>query len=212
MFILKLIQTYPFLFMIILITVWINYRCRKPNNSSDEANKAFWEKEAKANSTRRKSIDKLDYITIDEKIIPFIETNDETILSCHKEILKLKDLKIVNLTGISNTDLKLQYGVANLNILTEYDSNYTDLCRTLNTLGNRLYEIGYLNEAKQVLEFAVNTGTDVNTTFLTLAKVYVDKHEPSSVDVLIHKAKKIDSLSGNIIVKSLKQFKKENHI
>ena len=45
-------------------------------------------------------------------------------------ILTLKDLPIVNFTGISNTELKLRYGAPNIDLLTQYDQNYTLLVRT----------------------------------------------------------------------------------
>ena len=68
MFILKIIQHYPLVCTIIIVTVWINYRCRKTRQNTDTANASLWARESKANSTRRKNIDNLDYITIDEKI------------------------------------------------------------------------------------------------------------------------------------------------
>ena len=41
--------------------------------------------------------------------------------------------KLLNLSGISNTDLKLQYGHANLDLLAEYDQNFSNLLRCLDS-------------------------------------------------------------------------------
>ena len=43
----------------------------------------------------------------------------------------LKEKKILNLSGFTNTDLKLEYGVGNLTELTDYDNNYVTLSRSL---------------------------------------------------------------------------------
>lgn len=207
MFILKLIQHYPFVFMVLIITVWINFRCRKTRNNTENANESLWDKESKANSTRKKSIDNLDYITIDEKILPLIDTNDETINECIDKLIALKNCRILNLSGISNTDLKLRYGVANLETLSEYDENYTTLCRLLNTLGGRLYETGYIKEARKVLEWAVDTGSDISSTYKTLCQIYIDAGEPSSIDILYDKASHIPTLSGSIILSTINSFR-----
>lgn len=207
MFILKLIQHYPFVFMVLIITVWINFRCRKTRNNTENATESLWDKESKANSTRKKSIDNLDYITIDEKILPLIDTNDETINECIDKLIALKNCRILNLSGISNTDLKLRYGVANLEALSEYDENYTTLCRLLNTLGGRLYETGYIKEARKVLEWAVDTGSDISPTYKTLCQIYIDAGEPSSIDILYDKASHITTLSGSIILSTINSFR-----
>ena len=212
MFILKIIQHYPLVCTIIIVTVWINYRCRKTRQNTDTANASLWARESKANSTRRKNIDNLDYITIDEKILPLIDTNDETINSCKNSIIAMKDKKILNLSGISNADLKLEYGAANLNLLSEYDENYTTLCRLLNTLGQRLYETGCPAEARKVLEFAVSTGSDMNSTYKTLCSIYIEAGEPELIDNLIDKAGDINTLSGNIILNTLQEIKKSGTV
>ena len=40
-------------------------------------------------------------------------------------LTSLSTQPVVNLTGFTNTDLKLEYGTANITCLTEYDQNYT---------------------------------------------------------------------------------------
>ena len=124
----------------------------------------------------------------------------------------MKDKKILNLSGISNTDLKLEYGAANLNLLSEYDENYTTLCRLLNTLGQRLYETGCPAEARKVLEFAVSTGSDMNSTYKTLCSIYIEAGEPELIDNLIDKAGDINTLSGNIILNTLQEIKKSGTV
>ena len=87
-----------------------------------EIEEQFWDRERKANSTRRKPLTDLDFISIPYDSLPFTgEVGNPVIMESEAFLLGLKDAKIVNLNGISNTDLKLRYGVANLTDLTEYD-------------------------------------------------------------------------------------------
>ena len=101
----------------------------------------FWEKELAANRTPRKSLDDLCYIQIPLNTLPLSALPDDSVAEeCRETLEELSKSPIVNLTGISNTDLKLQYGAPNINLLSSYDQRYTTLARTLQTLGNRLYE------------------------------------------------------------------------
>ena len=77
-------------------------------------------------------------------------------------IRRLADKRILNLTGMSNTDVKLAYGTANLPILSEYDANYTELVTTLENWSRELFEEGLYPEALQVLTFAVEIRTDIS--------------------------------------------------
>ncbi|MFR4338210.1 MAG: hypothetical protein ACLT33_09390 [Lachnospira pectinoschiza] len=57
----------------------------------------------------------------------------------YNTITGLKDKKILNLP-ISNTELKLSYGAANLTEFTEYDDNFTTLIKAPASLGHALID------------------------------------------------------------------------
>lgn len=80
--------------------------------------------------------------------------------------------KIVNLTGYTNTDLKLEYGTANINILSDYDFHYTNMVTLLQKLAELLHACSEDALAAEVLEFAVSTGTDVSRSYYLLAELY----------------------------------------
>ena len=140
------------------IAIAVNIRKNKKDQAAIEQD--FWAREREANSTRRKSLDDLDYIRLPMETFPMTLLEDVPKVEDYKQIiLTLKDLPIVNFTGISNTELKLRYGAPNIDLLTQYDQNYTLLVRTLQQWAQLLYDAGYLTEACQMLEFAVSTGT-----------------------------------------------------
>ena len=168
---------------------------------------SFWEKESRANSTRKKPLDNLDYITIPLSTLPTkLLRDNEEVMECIDIMESLNSCKIVNLTGISNTDLKLEYGTANITVLMEYDQNYTLLARTLQQWASTLVELGFIAEAKTILEFAVSTDTDVSGSYRLLSSIYHDNGEDEKIASLLQRAQTLRSLSKNSIVRILQEF------
>lgn len=195
-------------FMIFVVfLVWLSYEMKKHSRYDEKKQQEYWAREQKANSTRKQSLDELPYITIPLETFPMdLMTSDELIQEYHETLLHLSEEKIVNFTGISNTDLKLEYGVANLPILTHYDQCYTLMVRTLQSFATRLYENGYVTECIPILEFAVDTGTDVSGTYKLLATIYVNKGEKEKLDLLKTKTNSLNSAMKKPIDRMLQEF------
>lgn len=197
----------PFLASFIVFIIWLTYELAKSRKKAEKLEKSFWERERAANSTRRKPLDGLAFITIPIDKLPFGMLPDSERIFEYEEILHtLSTQKIVNLTGYSNTDLKLMYGAPNITLLTEYDQNYTLLARTLQQWAACLMEHGYTQEAKTVLEFAISTDTDVSGSYRLLASIYCENNEGEKIVSLLEKAKSLRSLSKNSIVRILQEF------
>ena len=118
---------------------------------------------------------------------------------------QLSTEKIVNLTGITNTELKLQYGVANLDTLIKYDQNYTTLARTLQVWAEKLYKESYEAEARTILEFAVSTHTDVSGSYKLLTEIYQKSGEQDKIKNLLPVAETLNSSMKNSIVHILQE-------
>ncbi|WP_026667270.1 hypothetical protein [Butyrivibrio sp. AE2005] len=171
---------------------------------------SFWEKERKSNNVRRKSLENLDYICIPVDVLPFgTSGSNKELENSEQNVLALKDEKIVNLTGITNTDLKLEYGTANITELSLYDQNYTALVRALQNWGKALYDAGRYEDAAKVLEFAVKTRSDITATYKLLIDMYKTKLFLSAPEIekkinsLIPIADNLNSLSRLTILKLL---------
>lgn len=188
----------------IVFGVWLTYQLSKSNKDNEKAEKEFWQREHEANSVRKKSLDSLNYIEIPMDKLPFsVLTDNEQIKNCIDQILALSEVKIVNFTGLTNTDLKLEYGTANITVLSEYDQNYTLLARTLYTWGNLLYDAGYVTEAVLPLEFAISTGTDISGNYKLLATIYRDRGQVSKIEDLILAAENLNSIMKKPILSLL---------
>lgn len=165
----------------------------------------FWEREQKANFTRKKSLDSLNYITIPEEILqmkPDCMTSE--IENCLRDLNDLSAFKIVNFTGYTNTDLKLEYGTANINILSNYDFHYTSLVTLLQKLAELLHDVLEDALAIKVLEFAVSTGTDVSKSYYLLAQLYQEAGMSEKIEKLIAQAQNIRSILKDTIVENLR--------
>ncbi len=191
---------------LIVLIIAIAWASKKTDKKRQKINDDFWERERQSNFVRKKSLDDLEYISIPFDTFPMdIATEDEIIVSCHRDLEDLRNEKIVNFTGFSNTDLKLAYGTANITALTQYDQNYTLFVRTLQTWGNRLYELGYHEEALCVLEYAIATRTDISATYYLAASLYHEKGEDSKINHLLLVAETLQSAMKNPIVRTLKE-------
>lgn len=191
---------------LIILCAIIAYENKKHGKQEEDLEKAFWERERMANNVRKKPLDDLEYITIPFDTLPFdCMTEDSRILECHEQLRTLGELKIVNFTGISNTDLKLQYGTANITVLSEYDQNFTVLVRALQTWATLLFDNNYIREACQVLEYAVSIGSDVSKSYYLLANIYQSNGEEDKIEGLINSAKELNSALSNTIVRTLQE-------
>ena len=124
----------------------------------------------------------------------------------YKELLTyLSTQPIVNLTGFTNTDLKLEYGTANITPLSQYDQNYTALVRTLQQWAELLMKADLREEAETVLSYAVSIGTDVSHTYYALAEIYASRAEYDKIAALIRQAETLRSALSKSIVRTLQE-------
>lgn len=130
---------------------------------------------------------------------------DDEVSALFETLKELSGQKIVNLTGYTNTDLKLEYGTANITCLSEYDQNYTLLARSLQRLAEILYTNARIAEARAVLEFAVSTGTDVSHSYYLLADIYDADGEYDKKAALIEQADALRSTMKKVIVRTLQE-------
>ena len=194
-----------FLLFVILFAFWLRYEMKKSTRIESESKDDFMEKECQSNFVRKADITNLDYISIPLSELPFIGNYDEInssykpssditdsikaeISDCEKNILVLSHKKMLNLNGLSNTDIKMQYGAANLPLLIQYDDNFSKLSRTLAKWGKLLFEVSELAASEKVLSYAIDLKADIEDVFITLAKIYHHTGNELGISDLIEKA------------------------
>ena len=191
----------------LFLFLWAFRRILRNNSRSlQEEQKAFWQRERESNNVRKKPLNNLNYISIPlDKLPTKSHIDNEIIEDCVSTLTVLSERKIVNLTCISNTDLKLTYGTANITALTEYDQNYTLLVATLQKWADALYALGDTEDAQTLLEYAVSVDSDVSKTYSLLASIYEQNGELSKITSLIETAQRLSSPSSKIIVRKLQE-------
>lgn len=198
---------YPVFASFIIFILLVRHNIRRNRRIEENTEKAFWERERKANDVRKKPLDDLIYVKPDMSSFPMdVMEDDPVIAECRNLLDELKDSKIVNLTGMTNTDLKLRYGVANLKTLTEYDDRYTLLVQTIQKWADRLWENGYTKEAIPLLEEQVRIHADITSAYRKLAVYYRENNEPDKIENLRKTAETLNSSSKTVILRSLDEI------
>ena len=197
---------FPILASLIVFALVLSRVLKRQEKQKTSSEKSFWEREQQANSVRRKSLDTLDYIEIPLDTFPMSIMSEDSRVAEYQALIKnLSSQKIVNLTGYTNTDLKLEYGTANITVLSEYDQNYTLLVRTLQQWADVLYDADYVWEARVLMEFAISTGTDISTTYYKLAQIYSARGDNFQLQQLMEKAQELRTSNKQAIVRNLQE-------
>ena len=196
----------PLLGIFVIVTAYIAIRQRQATNAEHETWDQFRAREQDANWTRKQDISNLAYIRLPIDRLPLGRYDDEALASYETALRDLSTQPICNLNGISNTDLKLRYGAANLNTLSQCDTNYSTLVSLLANYAEKLYELSHISGAKEVLEYAISLGTDVAKTYDLLATIYEYEKTPEKIHVLYESAEKISSIRRDAILRKLETY------
>ena len=195
----------PVLTSVVIFIILLFWFIKRSAKKSRDEIEAFVNRENEANSARRQPIDNLPYIKIPEELFSIKYTDSGKMQEVMRNLDFLKDKKILNLTGISNTDLKLKYGAANLPELSDCDERYTLLVRTLQSFAECLCEDSSENDAIKILEFSVSTGSDVLGSYTLLAELYKSLGTPEKINDLKEKAAGLNSLTAPSIIRMLEK-------
>ena len=209
-----------FLIFSILFVIWVRYEAQKNSMLESKNTESFLEKERNSNFTRKADLTNLDYIAVPLTELPFTESFGEVtpsfslpasigvsvrseILSCEKNVISLSKKKMLNLGGLSNTDIKMEYGVANLQLLIQYDDNFSKLSRTLAKWGKLLFDAGEVIAAEKVLSYAVSCKSDIVEVFTTLAKIYKLSGNEIGISNLVESCNCFDELRRENIINQI---------
>ncbi len=196
---------------ITILVLVLNHNVRKNKSKDPRSVHSYLSREDAANATRRKDLSNLPYIEIPFDTLPLDITLNDTkkqsqISQYIKEIRALSDKKMLNLIGMSNTDLKEQYGPANLELLTMYDMNYSRYIRNLNLLAQCIYP-ECPKEAVAIWEYCLSIGTDISGTYEGLGTHYVSHNQTDQFESLYDYIPQKDSISGKTILRKLDNLK-----
>ncbi len=189
-----------FIGLFIIVIAIVTGASKKWARRQQDATEAFWKRETDANFARRKDISNLPYITIPLDTFPIGICQNSELSGYEAALQELGTKQILNLSGESNTDLKLKYGAANLPTLSECDDNFAVLCSTIAAYGECLLTLGYEKEAQTVLEYGISCGTDISKNYLLLGQLYQKHGNSEAVTRLKEHASALNSVMKHSIV------------
>lgn len=192
-------------YFIILLAIF-QFFLRKNTKKHEEQNKEFWKREREANTVRKKDISALNYIIIPDTLpvpVDYSGSEGNNLKTALNYFYTFKDKKMLNLTGKSNTDLKAAYGAANLDALSEYDENCTQMLKSIIPLATELNKSGLTDEAAAYLEFGISCHTDITQNYIMLGEYYASKGNKDKIQHLVNVAESLDSLTKKTIISRL---------
>ncbi|NLK97153.1 hypothetical protein [Defluviitalea saccharophila] len=200
----------PFFFsLFIIFIVFFNMKLRKVSKEIENSKKKFLERERESMFVRKKSLEDLDYISVSLDDLPMLKEEElssdaeKQAYRHQKTALDLASKPLLNLSGKSNTDLKFQYGPANLETLMNYEQNYENLLKSLLNWGRYLKKANRTEDAIAVLEKAVSIGTDLSQNYILLSDLY---HETNQKDKLLNLKELVENQQGqNTMLKKVLQ-------
>ncbi len=187
-----------------LFGVWLTFQLRKSRNLNEKAAVDFWENENMANSVRKKELEDSDFVKFPFDKLPTVESfSPDPVPECYTMLKELSDKKMVNLNGISNTEVKIRFGTANISILTEYDANYENFVKNIYLLCQHLYDIDRKEEALMLSEETILTGTDSLSHYKLIIQIYREQGNFAGISWLRENAEKIRGITKGAILRAL---------
>lgn len=183
---------YFFLILPILALILMHH-LKRTRRISEQQTASFWKREAEANQVRKQDISHLDYIYIPIETLPFGADSSPEVQRIEATLRKLDSTQILNLSAYTNTDLKLKYGIANLNTLSECDDRFTTLIRTLYQWACLLLEHDHTEAAIQVAEYSIEIGSDISGIYYMLADYY---RLVENTEAMAHLQESANTLTG----------------
>lgn len=183
-----------FIIFLAILTIAI----RRNDRAQQDVQEKFWKREQEANFTRKKDLSNLEYIQFPSELLSSgLQTPAKDALQ------KLSGEKMINLTHMTNTDVKLAYGAQNLDILTHYENNYVDMITQLTVYAQELLDAGETATAQKLLEFAVSTASDSIKVYELLSTIYKEQNAPEKITALHEQVSAMDCLTKNAILSRL---------
>ena len=175
---------FPFLTIFLVFVISLAVRFAYLEKKRKDKEEAFWEKEEAANHVPATDLSKLSYIHIPIEEFPIGRYDDDEIAGIEDGLLALSKKRIINITGMTNTEVKLAYGTDNLEVLSEMEDAYNELTVLLVDYAKSLMEHEDYEAAKRVLLFGLEIGTDVSGNYELLGDCYHELCEDAAIEEL----------------------------
>lgn len=187
-------MAFPFLtvFIIFLLALFFRFKYLREKREAQEQD--FWSNEQKARINIG-TIKESDYVVIPLSTFPFGLCEDPYMVEMENAIKTLSEEKLLNLTGLSNTDVKLKFGANHFDEATLAGEKYDELIKNLVNYAIELDDHGFSSESEKMLEYLIGIDCDMKSAYITLGKLYASGNKIGKIKDLIER---VDSSSLSI--------------
>ena len=203
-------MAFPFLTIFIIFVLLLAFRYSSLKKKTSEKYNDFWGNEAKANNTPAVDLSTLDYLKVPLSKFPFGKWEDDEMQMMESQITELAEKRILNLSGKTNTDLKLEYGTANLEAMTEIGENFNTLIVLLVDYAKALMEKDDMEEAAKILEYGASIRSDISSNYMLLGDCYVALGQTKKIPIIRAQVESMDLLLGHKITSYLDELIEKN--
>ncbi len=178
-----------FLCLFIVFTgVW-NILIKRGSLRHGESYDAYVDREREANLTIGKKLTEDLFIVPKIDNLPFRPYEDteenKKILKLQATVSRKATLPMLKFDKVqTNTDLKLQYGINNLERIGGYEENYNAYIKSLVEWGELLLNQQQYPEAETVFLSALQFGSDLSANYIGLAKLYSEQGQTAKLAAL----------------------------
>ena len=176
---------FPFLALFLIFLLVLFFRLRAIDSKRKADDDAFWQREMTADTTVVRGINEDDFVKIPLSEFPFGISNDPGLREFETKIHAIQDKKFMNLTGKTNTDVKLTYGVNHFDEVISYGENYDELMKLLSDYSELLESLGFTDAAEKILKCIIDSGCDMSAPYLTLGRIFSSRGETENLEELI---------------------------
>lgn len=176
------IYIFPFLFISIICILVFRIFMKNSSNGFDEAVGEFEEKEKEANYTIKNIKDlEIRHIYPNKEILPFKEYDEENkelkgLIKKQAQVKRKFDLEMAKLPlGLTNTELKIEYGINNFEKITIMEDHYNGYIRALFEWAMELKNFGNNEDCKIILEECARLEGDISQIYTNISDIYFEE-------------------------------------
>ena len=145
----------------------------------------FIDAEDEANAVRRKDISPELFYTPNLSVLPQLPEGDP------HQVARTARRKMIHFSEpVSNLDLKMQYGSAQMETLAEYEENFNEYMRALTAWASTLMVSGETGDALDILEYTFGLGIEFRSAYRLAADIHFKDRNVNKLIYLLGVAEK----------------------
>lgn len=185
--------------LFLMFAFWLQIRVKKASKGRYKDIDQFIDDERKANAVRKVDIDETYFLKIDKQRLPVraYDENDRQqteLFRLQEKALYHASQKMIKFENpMSNNDIKMAFGAANLEVVTGYEEQFNRYVSALLAWAQALMSADenvqnntrYKEDAKQILKHSIDIKSDYTKSFTLLAELYAGDNDKESLVQLL---------------------------